>query len=494
MATALPLYPEKPILLVDDDPMVLRITERVLRKAGLSHVLTCLDSRRALDMLVKHRAGVVCLDLMMPHIGGEELLETITQDYPDTLAIIFTATEDVNTAVRCIKKGAFDYITKPIDLSRLAVVIKNALALQQLQQENTALRNRIISPDLQRPEVFAGIVTRNPQMVALFQYAEAIARTTEPVLITGETGVGKDLLAQALHTLSNSRGSLVAVNVAGLDDNAFSDTLFGHARGAFTGAERMRAGLIEQAAGGTLFLDEIGDLTLAAQAKLLRLLQEGDYFPLGQDNPKRSAARVISATNRDLWHAVKQGVFRKDLNYRLRTHHLHLPPLRERLDDLPLLVDHFLDVAASQLSKPRPQATDKLLTLLGGYAFPGNIRELRMLVFDAVSRSTTKTVPIDPFKLYIGQRQSEQPQSSLISPSREAAADATDTINFAPILPTMKQITDLLLKEALRRSKGNQSVAAKLLGISQQAVSKRLKNHTPRERPSRQPVTRKPMD
>ncbi|MCA8973044.1 MAG: sigma-54 factor interaction domain-containing protein, partial [Planctomycetes bacterium] len=176
-------------------------------------------------------------------------------------------------------------------------------------------------------------ITRNTKLLQIFRYVESIATTAEPVLITGETGVGKDLLAQAIHVLSNRQGSLVAVNVAGLDDAIFSDTLFGHSKGAFTGAERVRKGLIEQASGGTLFLDEIGDLTAASQSKLLRLLQSNDYFPLGSDMPKHSHARVVSATNRNLWQLAKEEKFRKDLNYRLRTHHLHIPPLRERLDD-----------------------------------------------------------------------------------------------------------------------------------------------------------------
>lgn len=488
MATKSILHPVRPILIVDDDLTTLRLTDAVLGKMGLNNTLICQDSRQAAGLLAEQPVGIVLLDLMMPYIGGEELLDILTENYPETLVIMNTATEDVDTAVRCIKKGAFDYMTKPIDFSRLSVVIKNALAFQELQQENLALKNHILAPNLKRRDVFEGIVTRNPQMLVLFQYAEAIAQTSEPVLITGETGVGKDLIARAIHTLSNCQGSLVAVNVAGLDDNVFSDTLFGHAKGAFTGAERVRAGLIEQATGGTLFLDEIGDLTSASQAKLLRLLQEGDYFPLGQDVPKRSSARMISATNRDLWQWVKQGAFRKDLNYRLRTHHIHLPPLRERLDDVPLLVEHFLQAAAAQLNQPKPQAPDKLLTLLAGYSFPGNVRELRMMVFDAASQNTQRVLSLEPFKRYIAQRESDQGQLNHALPSvASSSGDKAAPVNFAATLPTLKQATELLVQEAMQRSKGNQSAAAKLLGISQQAVSKRLKknnktyNHLPRQ-------------
>lgn len=478
------LYPTRPILVVDDDKMSVRLTEVALKKAGLNNVLSCLDGRQVLDLLAQQPVGVVFLDLVMPDVSGEDLLRAICRQYPGILVVILTATEDVGTAVRCIKEGAFDYMTKPIEFGRLSTVVKNALAFQDLQRENLALKQQVITPGLSRPDVFAGIVTRDAQMHLLFRYAEAIARTAEPVLITGETGVGKDLFARAIHALSDRRGSLVAINVAGLDDNVFSDTLFGHAKGAFTGAERGRAGLVEQAAGGTLFLDEIGDLALASQAKLLRLLQEGDYFPLGQDRPKRGTARIVSATNRDLWDLVKRGEFRKDLNFRFRTHHLHLPPLRERPDDLPLLVDHFLAMAAIRLDRPMLRVSEKLLGLLASYSFPGNVRELHAMVFDAASRSTGAVLSVEPFERYIAQRQGEQRPAAFQMPTKPhfeeeaASVDAFDEkapIRFAAALPTLKQATALLLDEALRRCNGNQSSAAKLLGISQQAVSKRLK-------------------
>jgi len=461
--------PYPTVLVVDDDEVSLLLIGAALRKVGLRDILTCSDGRQVSDRLAGEAVDILFLDLVMPGIGGEDLLDLVGRDYPHILVVIVTATEDVETAVRCIKRGAFDYLTKPIDLGRLATVVKNARAFQALRQENATLQRRVIAAGPSRPDLFAGIITRNPKMHLLFQYAETVASTSEPVLITGETGVGKDLLARAIHAASKRRGDFVAINVAGLDDTIFADTLFGHGRGAFTGAERARSGLVEQAATGTLLLDEIGDLTAASQAKLLRLLQEGDYFPLGQDSPRRSAARIVSATNRDLWQAVKQGQFRQDLNYRLRTHHLHLPPLRERLDDLPLLLDRFAEEAAEPLRKPKPRATDQLFRLLEGYAFPGNIRELRMMVFEAVSRSGTRTLPLEPFERYIDQQRDD----------REPAPEPDPAVMALPqpsaSLPTLKQASERLVREALRRSGGNQTAAARLLGISQQAVSKRLK-------------------
>jgi len=461
--------PRPAVLVVDDDDVSLLLIQEALRKVGLRDILICSDGRQVPDRLAGSAVDILFLDLVMPGIGGEELLDLVGRDYPDLLVVIVTATEDVATAVRCIKRGAFDYLTKPIDLGRLATVVNNARAFRALRQENASLQRRLIADGPGRPDLFAGIITRNPQMRLLFEYAETVAPTGEPILITGETGVGKDLLARAIHAASKRRGEFVAVNVAGLDDPVFADTLFGHGRGAFTGAERTRSGLVEQAAAGTLLLDEIGDLTAASQAKLLRLLQEGDYFPLGQDAPRRSAARIISATNQDLWLAVKRGQFRKDLNYRLRTHHLHLPPLRERLDDLPLLIDRFAGEAATPLQKPKPRATDPLLRLLEGYAFPGNVRELRAMVFEAVSRGGGRTLSLEPFERYIDQRRDDREAA----PDPETATPASPQPSAA--MPTLKQATERLVREALRRSGGNQTAAARLLGISQQAVSKRMK-------------------
>jgi DNA-binding NtrC family response regulator len=286
------------------------------------------------------------------------------------------------------------------------------------------------------------------------------------VLITGESGTGKELVARALHALSRPGQPLVAVNVAGLDDNVFADTLFGHARGAFTGADSPRRGMIEAAGGGTLFLDEIGDLSLASQVKLLRLLQEGEYFPLGADQPRQSRARIVVATHQDLAARQAAGSFRKDLYFRLRTHHLHLPALRERKDDIPLLLDHFLETAASELSKKKPTPPPELALLLSTCSFPGNVRELRAMVFDAVSSHQARVLSMESFRRAIGE-----------SPTLAMGNAPARSNPFAAVadLPTLSSAVDLLIDEALRRAGGNQTIASRLLGISQPALSKRLK-------------------
>jgi len=334
------------------------------------------------------------------------------------------------------------------------------------------LKKRVLSHSLERPEAFSGIITRNEKMRSIFQYVEAIAGTNQPVLITGETGVGKELMAKAINKLSQVTGEFVAVNVSGLDDTLFADTLFGHIKGAYTGAEQSRKGLVEKATDGTLFLDEIGDLSLLSQIKLLRLIQEREYLPIGTDLVKNAAARIIVATNQDLNHRMKSGRFRKDLFYRLQTHRVHIPPLRQRVDDIPLLVEHFLKQSAQTLGKKSPTPPPELFTLLAAYQFPGNIRELQSLVFDAVSKHKSRKLSMEVFKTRIFQDIS----SDALNVEPDLSTDIPP-LSFSPVnLPTIKQTTRLLICEAMKRADGNQSIAARFLGISQQALSRRLKS------------------
>jgi DNA-binding NtrC family response regulator len=290
-----------------------------------------------------------------------------------------------------MKVGAYDYLLKPVGADELMATVRRALEHRELRDENARLRSKLLEQDLEQPRAFSGLITADASMVRVFAYLEVIARGSHPALITGETGTGKELIARAFHDLSGRRGPFVAVNVAGLDDTMFSDTLFGHRPGAFTGASGTRRGMIEQAGRGTLFLDEIGDLAEASQVKLLRVLQEREYYTLGDDAPKRLEARVIAATHQD------PSRLRRDLYFRLRSYHVRIPPLRERLSDLPLLDNHIVREAALDLGKQPPVVPERLYRALGRYEFPGNIRELRAMVFDAVARHTTGPLPVDPF-------------------------------------------------------------------------------------------------
>jgi DNA-binding NtrC family response regulator len=463
-----PLAPTPGILLVDDEVAWLRSLSLTLERAGIRRVVTCQDPRKVMDILAGDDISVVLLDLTMPHLSGEDLLARIAAEHPDISVIIVSGMNQVETAVRCMRLGAFDYHVKTEEEDRLVAGVLRALRMQELQRENLEVSSRLLSGELRHPEAFAAIVTQDRVMRTLFSYIEAVARSPQPLLITGESGVGKDLVAQATHRLSGSTGKLVAVNVAGLDDAVFADTLFGHVRGAFTGADQLRRGMVEEAADGTLFLDEIGDLSIPSQVKLLRFLQDGEYFPLGSDRPKRVKARVIAATHQDLSAKEKAGAFRRDLYYRLRTHRVRVPPLRERREDIPLLLEHFLEEAARSLGKRKPTPPRQLAQVLQTHDFPGNVRELKALVFDAVSLHDSHVLSMRSFLESMGR--SEVPPEP---------AEATDRNPFAGLqrLPDFDEALELLVREAMARAGGNQTLAARLLGISQPALSKRLKSY-----------------
>ncbi len=461
-------YPAFGVLLVDDEPAWLRSFSLTLeRTAGLRRVITCDDPRRVLETLAGDDIGVVLLDLTMPHLSGEELLSRISAEHPEVAVIVVSGMNDLETAVRCVKLGAFDYHVKTEEEDRLVAGVLRAVRMQELQRENSEMASRFLSGELRHPEAFAGIVTQDRNMLTLFSYVEAVARSPQPLLVTGESGVGKELVARAAHRLSGAPGKMVAVNVAGLDDAVFADTLFGHVRGAFTGAEQPRRGMVEEAAEGTLFLDEIGDLSVASQVKLLRFLQEGEFLPLGADRPRRVKARVIAATHQDLAAKERTGAFRRDLYYRLRTHRVHVPPLRARMGDLPVLLDHFLEQAARALGKKRPAAPRQLAQLLATHDFPGNVRELKSMVFDAVSVHKERMLSMDSFVEAIGRRPAETPEA-------DGGAERGPFAGLAH-LPTFGEALELLAQEAMVRAGGNQTLAARLLGITQPALSKRLK-------------------
>jgi len=464
------LYPQLPVLMVDDEAQALNSFEMVLRSASMNHILRCQDSRNVMAIFSGQEIEVMMLDLSMPHVSGKELLLLVTKDYPEVPVIVITGSNDVDTAVACMKTGAFDYMVKPVEKSRLISGVKRAIELRELQRENKLLRAHVLSDKLEHPEAFSEMVTNSPIMRSIFQYIESISISPRPILITGETGVGKELVSKAIHKLSQRKGAFVPVNVAGLDDNVFADTLFGHRKGAFTGADQARSGLVEQASGGSLFLDEIGDLSPASQVKLLRLLQEGEYFPLGSDVGKRSDARVVVATNQDIQALQEAGKFRKDLYYRLCGHPIHIPPLRERLEDLPILLDHFLEKASETLGKKKPTPPRELLALLSTYRFPGNIRELQSMILDAVSGHKSGKLSMEGFKSYIRQK-----QPTLDIDSKHLLQGEKLTVSFSEQLPTLKQTEQLLISEAMKRARRNQATAAQLLGITRQALNKRLK-------------------
>jgi DNA-binding NtrC family response regulator len=467
-----PLFPARPLLMVDDEGEFLRTARLILRAEGITNLITCSDGREVLSLVKQQDIAAIALDIHMPGCNGIDLLSAINAAAPQIPVIMITASTEVETVVRCMKHGAFDFMAKPIDETRMITSLRHALQYRAMQDETARLRESLLDGRIEHPEAFAAIVTRDPEMLRIFRYTEAIARTPLPVLISGPTGVGKELMALAIHRLSGRRGEFVAINAAGTDASIFSDTLFGHVRGAFTGADRDRKGLIEQAAGGTLFLDEIGDVPAEPQIKLLRLLQENRYYPVGSDIPRTCDARITTATNRDLKALQQNGAFRADLYYRLQSHEISLPSLAARRGDIPLLLDQFVNEAAIALKVIRPRISPALPDQLQTYSFPGNVRELRSMVYDAVGQCHGSSLTIDYFKNRLPRMPATDRPNAAPHPSGVSAA--VSLFQSLPDLPTLKSAEQMLIDEALNRSKGNITLAAHLLGMSRQALSNRI--------------------
>ncbi|MBF0614901.1 MAG: sigma-54-dependent Fis family transcriptional regulator [Magnetococcales bacterium] len=458
------------IVVVDDEEDILTGMRMVLRSHGLGPVVTMADSRELLPLLDQAGSVVLLIDLRMPHLTGQELLLQIRQRHPHIPVIVVTALQDVDTAVTCMKNGATDYLLKPVNVTSLIATVRKALELLELRQHANDLKDYLLGRELKHPAAFAPIITRSPRMQALFKYLESAARTGEPLLIIGETGTGKELLAQAFHQLRASSGPLIPVNVAGLDDQMFADTLFGHIKGAFTGATLAREGLVAKAAQGTLFLDEIGDLSESSQLKLLRLIQEKKYEPLGADVSKNALVTIVAATNRDLKQRIQKGKFRADLFYRLATHAVTIPPLRERKEDILPLVMTFLQEATQTLGLAQtPSLPPQIIHLLECYDFPGNIRQLRALVMDAMANHKTGPLSMEMFR-------------PLLSPETDRhQVAAPNPVTTPPLFwpegrraPTLKEAEEYLIAHAMKKSHGNQGIAASLLGLSRQALNQRL--------------------
>ncbi|HXE96291.1 MAG TPA: sigma-54 dependent transcriptional regulator [Dongiaceae bacterium] len=463
---------QRRLLIIDDELNALKAVSTLLKFQGFVNIVTESDSRKALDLLASERFDAVILDLFMPHLTGTDLLPLITERYPQIPVIMVTAAYELDRAVACMKLGAFDYLVKPVENERLVATIRKALERTSLNEQLTDLRDHLIFNRIDHPDAFADIITRDRTMQGLFQYAEIVSRSPQPAMVTGESGTGKEAIVQAIHCLSGNIGKLVSVNLAGLDDTMFSDTLFGHKRGAFTGADSSREGLIVKAAGGTLFLDEIGDLMESSQIKLLRVLQEREFYPVGSDTPRPCDARIICASNKDIKALVAEGRFRNDLYYRLFIHHIALPPLRERKGDIPLLLAFFIAKSAESLGIKPPSYPHELLDLLSIYNFPGNIRELQGMVYDAVARSKSGMISLDSFR-------------NMISDGREIvvkehANQSSDSMHekiekIWGCFPTLQEVEDCLIEAAMKISGNNQGTAAAMLGLKRQTLNMRLK-------------------
>ncbi len=452
------------ILLVDDETEFLKIARLTLLSEGYSNVTTLADSRDIEESVKSVSPDIIFLDLTMPYKDGEECLQFCSQNYPEIQVIILTGLIEIKSAIRCMKNGAIDYLLKPIKTDELLLALLKASQNLESKTETTVLKERLLTHELSNPEAFKHIITQSKKMKSLFSYSEAICQTNMPILVRGETGTGKELMVKALHNLRDPNKPLISINVSGLDDHMFTDTLFGHTKGSYTGARDERKGLIEQAKGGTLFLDEIGDLKPESQIKLLRLLQEFEYFPIGADAPKKADVWVVAATHVDLGNSSS---FRKDLYYRLQTHEVVLPPLSERKEDIELLIEAFTQKAINDIGlKTIPRIPANLRQRIIDYSFPGNIRELQGMIYDIIGSSAINDeISIHSIKRYFPEFESTDLNDESVNNS------SIDTSKLE-ILPTVKEMESSLIREALQRTNNNKSAAAKLLGITRQTISK----------------------
>ncbi len=429
--------------------LVLGSVESIPRRSADVRYFRCKSATQVVDVAQRNAPDFIAVPTDASMTPGPAVVASLRSSVPRIPIYVVQHRADPITAVQYIRAGATNVLTGSDPVPPAGSVSAG-------------------DGDPSHPVIESILTEYGPLQQALYSIAD-VAHSRYPILITGETGTGKDLLAQAIHTASRRTGDLVTENVAGLDDSLFSDTLFGHDAGAFTGAHRSRKGLVRRAQGGTLFLDEIGDISGRSQIKLLRLMEKGEFYPLGSVEPVSCDVRFIVATNRDLSGMIRTESFRPDLFYRLSYHTIHLPPLRERRTDIPLLASVFVKEAAEIVGKPVPRLSDDTVDYLLGQEFPGNIRELRSRIINAVVLCPGSVLlpryfgdPHDVFHV-------EMPFVPGVSQS-----PGSGSVVFPEVLPEMQDLNQQLVEEALRRTEGNQSAAAELLGISASAVNKRL--------------------
>jgi two-component system, NtrC family, response regulator AtoC len=441
------------ITVVDDDLVTCELLCEVFTQEGFD-AQYAQSGESAIEKIALERPDVIVSDIRMKSgLDGLALLDRVRRDHPTTPVVLITAFGSIDTAIRAVKEGAFDYISKPFDITVLVSTVRRALATQSVPPAE--------SPE-EEEEPTAGLarhmVGRSPAMLDVYKMVARVADANAAVLITGESGTGKELVARAIHGNGPRAGEpFVGVNCGALSETLLESELFGHVRGSFTGAIANRQGIFEQAGEGTVFLDEIGETSPSLQVKLLRVLQERELVPVGGSTPVAVRARVIAASNTDLERLVDAGEFRRDLLYRLNVINIHLPPLRERRDDIPLLVAHFLR-KYTPAGEATPSLTDAAMRLLSGWSWPGNVRELENTIERAVTLSRRGTITEEDLPDPIRQG------------SGDTAAAATDPSTFFEGLPTLDEVERRYLLHVLRAAGGNRKQAAEILGINRRTL------------------------
>ncbi len=437
------------ILVIDDEEIALSSVRRILEWRGFKQVDVCNSGRDAIRLIRDNDYDIVLLDLLMPEVDGLQVLEATKPYKPYTEFIVVTALDDIPTTVAAVRRGAYDYLVKPVDNDLLLLTIERAYERKGLMR---SLSNMNREADRHLPEAFSEIITKNTAMKALLSFAATMARSGNPILITGDSGTGKELLAKGIHQCGpHPEGPFVAVNVSAIPTTMFETQFFGHVRGAFTGAEANYRGFFEQAHGGTLFLDEIGELPYTVQAKLLRVLEDKVVTPLGGTKSIHVDVRIISATNMDIDQACQEGHFRLDLLYRLKSTHIHLPPLREREGDIPLLAHHFVHQANQKYGKNVTGfATEAMDMLLHGN-YPGNVRELSQIIDNAVCMA----------------------EATLIMPHHLGRTSSRSSMSSRRLC-SLKENEETHVAYVLINTGGNRKQAADILGITVRQLQRKI--------------------
>ncbi len=452
--------PSATVLIIEDDARMRRVLELVLRGEGYDLLLAG-SGEEGLRLLQQHPPlDLILTDLQLGTLSGLDVLDHVTRLRLDVPVVILTGSQSVTAAVEAMKKGAYDYIVKPVDNDELKLTLARALHTRRLAQANQSLR-----ANLGDRFGFDRIVGRSPQMAEIKQLAEDIARTDATVLITGESGTGKEVLARAIHAASpRAPGPFVALNCAGIPESLLESELFGYEKGAFTDAKQSKKGRFQLADHGTLFLDEIGEMSLSAQAKFLRVLEDRTVDPLGGVQGVKVDIRVIGATNQDLRALIKQGRFREDLYYRLHVCPLHLPPLRDRRGDVRELLDHFLETACRERGARINQLSPEALELLARYAWPGNVRELHNIVEWLTITCRDEVIQPQHLPPHLRQPQAQD----------QADPAALPKVSLLSLGMSVEDVEKKLLREALEKTRGNVSEASRLLKITRNTLRYRM--------------------
>jgi DNA-binding NtrC family response regulator len=446
------------ILIVDDDTALLTSIRAMLVSVGMPEPALVSDGLRAVSLLREHPFQLVLIDLIMPDVKGMDLLEEIKQEFPSIECVVITAVDDVASAVQAMRFGAYDYLVKPLRRERLVITINNALEKHGIRSAVTLLEKAPSFSNLTNPAAFGEMIATDESMASVFCQAETFAASDYNLLITGETGTGKELLARIAHRLSyRSGGPFIALNMGAFNKTLLEDELFGHAKGAFTGATSDRKGFFEEAQGGTIFFDEITEMSQDLQGKLLRVIQERELYRLGSTGIRDLDIRIIAATNREIEEEVEKGNFRKDLYYRLNVCHIEIPPLRQRKKDILPLSKHFLGIHSRKNNKQIHSLSKELIESLMNYSFPGNVRELENIIATCVLNEKTGILTL--------------------ASSNGLLNGLKTSVNNIKSLALLSDVERQHICKILETTNGNRTRAAEILGISLRTLQRKLKEY-----------------